>query len=175
MKNSKYCLFLLVIILGLTNCREEKDPILEYAEQVLPGLWKIDSVNLPRDPTGISYQGTEFFVDTTLFNLGSFEINPFSTDTAGIYETRLPCELIIDGEPFPVSMDNIYIAGRQLWTNFGSNRPPGVYPIETHPQEFYSSARIFNGNYVVYINDVDHMVFVRSNDAARGIIYLSRI
>ena len=89
-------------------------------------------------------------------------------------ETSIDCELIVDGEAFPFSMNNIFLSGKELWTNFGPNRPPGVYPIETLQQEFCSSSTIFRGNYVVYINDIDHMVFVRST-SGKNSIYMSRI
>jgi len=174
MKGIKIVIIPIILLLGLTNCREEKDPVLEYAEQVLPGLWKIDSVSISRNPNGVSYHGNTFYIDTTFYNIGTFEIDPFSSDSLRWYNKVLECELTIEGESFPIGVDAMFRSINDLFTIFHYNGPDGVQPIDTPAKEFFWTANIFIGNYVMYINDPDHLMAVRSNDE-NDVVFLSRM
>ena len=176
MKNINYYLFSILISVALVNCVKEEDQILGQAEEVLPGLWSIDSVTLPGGGKGISYQGHTFYSDTTLLNIGSIEINQFSADTMGSYESRLACELTIGGESIPVSMNSIFLSGKQLWANFAFNGPDGLHPIDTPAEEFYWSSYIFNNkNYIVEILDSKNIRLLKATDVENHILKLSKL
>jgi hypothetical protein len=166
--------FSLIVVFLLPACTKSDDQVLHRAELILPGLWNIESVTLPANPMGVKYQGSTFYTDTTLLNVGSLFINSFSLDKKELHSTDIDCELTIDNQPVHLSMDAVFTSGDELWATFESGAPEGVYSIVTPAEGFYWSAQILNSNYIVDIIDGDNIRLLRANDQENHIILLSK-
>lgn len=174
MKKIKLLILPIIAITLLTACTKGEDLILDQAEEIMPGLWTIESIKLPGNPMGIKYQGNAFYRDTTLLNVGSLFINSFSLNKKELHSTEIDCELTIDNQPVHLSMDAVFTSGDELWATFESGVPEGVYSIVTPAERFYWSAQILNSNYIVDIIDGDNIRLLRANDQENHIILLSK-
>ena len=164
------------ILLGCTN---ERMKLLSEAEKVLPGNWRIESVRLPKDGLGITYQGNTFIADTILFEVGSIEINNFSADTlphlANHQHGKVKCNLTIGNEVFPIAITRLFISGDEIFSGFEYNGPHGTFPINTDGEKFFWSSRIFNDNYIITIINEDKVELGKSNDRHDHVITLNRL
>src|SRR5687767_10522770 len=166
---------LLSILFIVIGCSNERIRILNQAEDVMPGNWHIESVRLPRYGQGVTYQGNTFMSDTILFDIGTFEIEPFSADSLkpGL-PAKVKCNLIIDNEDFPFSINTLVASGEDIFTFIGFNGPEGTFPITTLAEKFIWSSYIFMDNYFIKIIDEDHIELQRANQRSEHVITLKR-
>jgi hypothetical protein len=148
--------------------------LLHQAESVLPGIWHIESVQLPKYGLGITYRGQKFYRDTVLNDVGTFEIDHFKTDTLELYKTKVRCDLFLDGEHFPYSLNHLIISGGEIFSYFRMNVSDGIHTIDTPGKAFVFSSYIFNNNYVVQIVDHDHVLLLKANHRDGHVISLVR-
>ena len=169
-------LFLMLFSISLMVSCSKDENILQQAERLLPGTWAIVSVELPKYGLGVSYQGNTFVADTVLFGVGNIGISDFSLGQLSSFHDQadnVVCELNIGSEGYPYSLNELFLSGDELFSQFRYNGPEGSFPIETPEEQFIFSSFIFNNNYVIEILDSDHLKLSKANDA-RHIISLTR-
>ncbi len=168
----------LCIAFLITGCSKEKEALLIQAETILPGKWNMESIQLPGYGLGITYLGHTFTTDTILFNVGSFEIFEFSTDTLHYSDAeheKVNFILQIDDEQFPYGIRSLFMSGEELFAGFEHNGPPGIDTIDTPAEAFIWSSFIFSNNYFITILDNDHVELRKANDRDRNIITWRRL
>lgn len=164
-------------ILMLLCCKNKEEVVVGTPEQVLPGLWKIESVQLTDYEKGITYQGSTFFKDTTLFNVGRIQINTFSIDSLELLDLekhRVECLLEISGGQMEVSLNSLFMNGTEWWAAIRYNGPGGYQLIDTPVEEFYYTSHIFNNSYTVVIVDNDNVQLSTFNGEENHVISLAR-
>jgi hypothetical protein len=169
-------LFLTLVAFTLGSCSKDNDQ-LQQAEQILPGTWKIKSFQVPKDGLGVSFQGNTFYVDTTLYDIGSITIPDFSADDlAASFDQshKVPCEVTIGNETFPFSINALLPSKNDLFSYFRYNGPDGLHPIITPEEAFIWSSFIFNNNYIIKFLDSKNIRLVKANNQTH-VISLSRL
>ncbi len=171
-------IFSLLITAMTLGCIKEETGLLHSAEKVVPGIWQIESVQLPRNGSGVTYQGNTFIADTTLFDVGRIEINNFSTDTLSPQindQHRVKCVVTIGNETFPFCINHLGLSGSEIFSGFEWNGPPGIDTIDTPGEQFIWSAFIFNNNYIIQIVNEDNIVLRKASDQNGHVITLKRM
>lgn len=172
--------FILTFFLGviLVSCSKDESKILRQAEEVLPGIWHIKSLKLPKNGSGITYHGNTFISDTTLFDIGSIDITDFRSqdlNTENLSEPKVICELKIDAESFPISINRMFVnQDEELFTYFRFNGPDGIHPIDTPGKEFFWSSFIFNDNYIIDIIDSKNVEIMKVDDRDAYVMSLTK-
>ena len=159
------------------GCSKEENEILRQAEMVLPGTWKIESVQLPKYGLGVTYQGNTFVADTILYNIGSIEIQSFSTDTLDLQyheNSKVNCNLFIEDDFIPISLNKLFLSGEDLFSYFRYNGPDGFEPIDNPGEEFFYSSHIFYNNYIIRIIDSKNVKLLKASDQNNTIISLTK-
>lgn len=146
----------------LFGCTSERIKILNEAEEVLPGNWQIESLRLPADHLGTTYQGNTFYVDTTLSDVGTIEIPVFSADTLDFnspIDGKVRIEVNIDQEIFPFAIHYLlpYYEDSGIFLNIHWDFPAGVFVPQTDAEKFLLSSFILNENFIIQIIDNDHI------------------
>lgn len=166
-----------VTILLQVSCTDKEDQPIGSPEQVLPGLWRIDTVELIDYITGITYQGNTFFNDTVLHHVGKIQISSFSLDSLeaiDLGEHRVECTLDIDGEEMNVAITALFKTGTEWKATIFYNGPDGFQLIDTPIEEFYSTTHIFHNFYTLEIADNDHIRLWTTNEAKNHVMSLAR-
>lgn len=164
-----------VILLSIFSCSTERMQILDKAEKILPGNWKIESVQLPRDHNGVTYQGITFFTDTILYDVGSLELAEFSADTLSHEgDGKVSCNVSIGADHFPFSLNFLTISGENIFTRFQYNGAHGIHYPNTPGEEFIWSSLIFNNNYVITIINNNLVELAKANEQHDNVITLRR-
>jgi hypothetical protein len=178
MKSYKECLLAtLGMMLMLVSCKNKEEDVVGTPEQVLPGVWQIESVKLTDYEKGVTFQGSTFFNDTTLFNVGRIQINTFALDTLEAIDLEnysVECLLEISSGQMEVSLNSLFMGGAEWWAAIRYNGPSGYQLIDTTVEEFYYSSHIFNNSYTVVIEDNYNMQLLTFNDEENHIITLVR-
>lgn len=177
MEKFKVCLFIVVTILNCAGCSKEDDQVCGSPEEVLPGFWKIESVRLTDYGMDVTYQGSTFFNDTVLFDVGSIQIDPFSLDSLeakDLEKHKVECRLQISDGQMEVSMNSLFMGGGEMFAAIRYNGPSGPQLLDTQIEEFYYSSHIFNNLYTLEITDADNVKLPTSNDKENHIITLIR-
>jgi len=177
MKRFVDCLIAFVVVLILVCCTKKEDQVIGSPEEVLPGLWSIDSVKLTDYDEGVTFQGKTFFNDTILVDVGKIQISPFSIDSLeplDLEQHRVECLLEISAGQMSVSLNSLFMSGTDWWAAIRYNGPDGFQLIDTPIEEFYYTAHIFNNNYTLVIEDTNTVKLRTSNDNENHVITLVR-
>lgn len=165
------------LLVSLMSCSADRLKLYEEAEQILPGEWAIESIQLPAYGPGITYQGNTFVVDTILFDVGSVVISDFTVDhlnKLSDYDTDIICTVTIGNEDFPFKIAHLSVSKDEWFSQFEYNGPDGSFPIVTPGEQFIWSSHVFNNNYIINVIDEDHIQLLKANDRDDDIISLSR-
>jgi len=177
MKRFKDYLIASVGIIMLLSCKNKEEDIVGTPEEVLPGNWKIESVQLTDYENGVTFDGSTYFSDTTLFNVGTIQITPFSLDSlepVDLEKHMVECLLEIRDGQMEVSLNSLFMSGTELWATIRYNGPGGYQLIDTPVEEFYYTSHIFNNRYRVIIVDNDNLQLSTVNDEENHVITLVR-
>jgi len=167
----------LFVVLFLVCCTKKEEQVIGSPEEVLPGLWRIDSVKLTDYDKGVTFQGNTFFNDTILINVGTIQISPFSIDSLealDLEQHRVECLLEMGAERMSVSLNSTFLIGADWFAAIRYNGPGGYQLIDTPIEEFYYSAHIFNNHYILEIVDNNTVTLWTSNDMENHVISLVR-
>ncbi|HZY10423.1 MAG TPA: hypothetical protein VFF29_04650 [Bacteroidota bacterium] len=171
-----YQLLLLTLALSF-SCNLEEGRLLNRVEDVLPGNWHIESVELPGYGLGITYEGNTFYNDTILYDVGTIEIAPFDIEKLDLQNPNappVPCLLTIKTEAFPYQIKRLFISGDEAFSNFGY-AGEGVNIIDTPGEEFIWSSDIFDNNYYIVIIDDNHIRLEKGNNRDGHVLTLERM
>jgi hypothetical protein len=159
------------------SCTQKDEHVIGSPEVVLPGVWNIVSVELTDYDEGVSYEGSTFFNDTVLTNVGIIQISSFSLDSLealDLGQHKVECLLEISGGQMSVSINSLFRNGTDWRANIFYNGPEGYQAIDTPIEEFYSTAHIFNNFYTMEIEDHDTVKLWTSNANENHVITLVR-
>ena len=164
-------------ILTLLCCTKKDEQFTGSPEEVLPGQWRIESVELTDYDGGVTYQGSTFFHDTVLINVGIIQISSFSLDSleaVDLGQHKVECLLEISGGQMDVSINSLFMSGTDWRATIFYNGPDGYQLIDTPIEEFYSTAHIFNNFYTLEIEDNHTVKLWTSNEKENHVITLVR-
>lgn len=171
-----YIIPTIAILLSASCTNNENQPI-GSPEQVLPGLWRIDTVELIDYNAGVTYQGNTFFNDTILLHVGKIQISSFSLDSLealDLGQHRVECLLNINGGEMNVALNSLFKTGTGWKATILYNGPDGFQEIDTPIEEFYSTAHIFHNFYTLEIVDNHTVKLWTLNEAENHVISLTR-
>jgi hypothetical protein len=156
MKNQVAVISVVLVYLLLSSCAKNDGNSLRFIEQKLPGKWNIESVTIPSWGSGIKYKGETFYHDTILYDIGSLEIPPFSTDLLDLNskaDSTYRCNLIIEGDTFNILIEHLFMSGSDYFVYFRQGYSD-LFGTENQNAAFLSTSRLFNFNaYLFIIND----------------------
>ncbi len=177
MRNCLNYIIVSIAILLSASCANKDDQTIGSPEQVLPGLWRIDSVELSGYNEGVTYRGSTFFTDTVLLQVGKIQISSFSIDSLealDLGQHRVECMLDISEGEMSVALTSLYEIGAEWKATIFYNGPDGFQLIDTPIEEFYTTAHIFNNFYTLEIVDNHTAKLWTSNDTENHVISLTR-
>jgi len=142
------------------SCTADTHQFTSDFQQILPGKWQIESIQLQFRSDGITYQGNTFYHDTTLLDVGeiefgSFGFREFSWDQP--VTTSIAGNLKIENESFPFVIDELILSGHEIFGFFYLDQNSWIDSIDTPGEEFVSSAHLFNSNYWVTMTGESHI------------------
>lgn len=176
----KFKLVLIIVsIIGLVSgCTNDTHQFSSTAEEILPGRWRIESVVLPANPEGITYQGNTFFNDTVLFDIGEFEFGTFDFYDGALdfpVTTPIACNLNLENENFAFVINNLIISHGEMHGSFNQIIPGGIDTIDTPGEEFVWSSRVFANNYSVFTDGTHHVRLEKWDWPISSVIELEKL
>lgn len=149
-------------------------------EQILPGQWQIESIQLESAIEGITYKGTTFYHDTTLLDVGQVEFGTFGfipsrwSSWDQPVTSSIAVNLKLDDENFPFIIAELDPHGLDFVGYFQPINQ-SIDSIDTPGEQFvWSSYVFFHNNYWLTLEGERHMR-LETFSGARHVLEMEKI